>query len=67
MAASLTAEHVVYNRVSVCEEPCVEFLRKFGSFDDFVVDVVGHEIALVSFRGLVSLPTRARGLSKSFL
>ena len=67
VAASLTAEHVVYNRVCVFEERCVEFLRNFESFDDFVVDVVGHEIALVSFRGLVSLLTRARGLSKSFL
>ena len=42
-------------------------MRKFESFDDFVVDVVGHEIALVSFRGLLSLLTRARGLSKSLL
>ena len=67
VAESLTAEHVVYNRVWVCEERCVEFLRKFESFDDFVVDVVGHEIALVSFRGLVLLLATARGLSKSFL
>ena len=67
VAAFLTAEHVVYNGVWVCEERCVEFLRYLDSFDDFVVDVVSHEIALVSFRGLVSLPTRARGLSESFL
>ena len=67
VAASLPAEHVVYDRIWVCEERCVEFLRNFESFDDFVVDVVGNEIALVSFRGLVSLLTRARGLWKSFL
>ena len=67
VAASSTAELVLYNRVWVCEERCLEFLHKFESFDDFVVHVVGHEIALVSFRGLVSLLTRARGLSKSFL
>ena len=67
VAASLTAEHVVYNRFWVCEERCVEFLRRFESFDDFFVHVVGHEITLVSFRGLVLLLTRARGLSKRFL
>ena len=67
VAASLTAENVVYNGVWVCEERCVEFLRNFELFDDFVVDMVGHEIALVSFRGLVSFLTRARGLSKPFL
>ena len=67
VAASLTAEHVVYNRVRVCVERFVEFLRKFELFDDFVMDVVGHEIALVSFRGFVSLPTKARGLSKPLL
>ena len=67
VAASLTTEHVVYNRVSVFDERCVEFLRKFELFDDFVVDAVGHEIALVSFRGFVSLLTRARCLSKPFL
>ena len=67
VAASLTAEHVVCNRVWVCEEHCVEFLRKFESLDVFVVDVVGHEIALVSFRALVSFLTRACSLSKSFL
>ena len=67
VAASLTAEHVVYNRVWVCDERCVEFLLKFGSFEDFVLDVVGHVFASVSFRGLVSLLTRSRGLSKSFL
>ena len=67
MVASLKAEHVVYNRVWVCEERCVELLRKFELFDDFVVDAVGHEIALVSFCGLVSLLTKACGLSKHFL
>ena len=70
MAASLTAEHVVYNRVWECEERCVDFLRKFELFelfDNFVVDVVRHEIGLVSFRGLASFLTKARGLSKPLL
>ena len=48
--AALTLEHVVYSRVWVCEERCAEFLRKFASFDDFVVDAVGHAVAQVSFR-----------------
>ena len=51
----------------MCEERCAEFLRKFVLLDDFVVDVVGLEIALVSFRGLVSLLTKTRGLSKPCL
>ena len=66
VAPSLTAEYVIYNRVQLYEEHGVEFLHKFESFDDFVVDVVVHEIALVSFRGLVSLLTKDRGLSKTF-
>ena len=66
VAASPTVEHVVYNRVWVCEERCVEFLRELELFDCFVVDVVGHEITLVSFRGLVSVLKKARGFSKPF-
>lgn len=67
VAASLKAEHVVHNRVWVRVERRVEFLRKFALFDEFVVDIVGNEIALVSFRGLLSLLKKARGLSKPFL
>ena len=65
VAASMTAEHVVHNRVWVCEERCDEFLRKFELLDDFVVDVVRDRFGVV--RGLVSLLTKARGLSKPFL
>ena len=67
LAAALTLEHVMYNRVWVCEERCVEFLRKFVSFKDFVVDAVGHAVAQVSFRRLVSLLDEARGLSQPYL
>ena len=47
VAAALTLEHVMYNRVWVCEGRCVEFLRKFVSFKDFVVDAVRHAVAQV--------------------
>ena len=57
----------MYNRVWVCEERCVEFLRKFVSFKDFVVDAAGHAVAQVSFRRLVSLLDEARGLSQPYL
>ena len=63
VAADLTLEHVVYCRVWVCEERCVELLRKFASFDGFVVDAVGHAVAQVSFRLLVALLDEARSLS----
>ena len=63
VAASLTLEHVMYNRVWVCDGRCVKFLCNFISFEDFVVDVVGHEVAQLSFRRLVSLLERARCLS----
>ena len=67
VAAALTLEHVMYNRVWVCEERCVEILRKFMSFKDFVVDAVGHAVAQVSFRRLESFPDEARGLSQPYL
>ena len=51
----------------MCEQRCIEFLRKFELFDNFFVDVVGKEIALGSFRELGSLLTMVRGLSKPFL
>ena len=63
VAAALTLEHVVYSRVRMCEERCAGFLRKFAAFDDFVVDAVGHAVAKVSFRRLVSLLDETRCLS----
>ena len=38
-------------------------LRTLVSFKDFAVDAVGHAVAQVSFRRLVSLLDEARGLS----
>ena len=67
MAAALKLENVVYRRDWVCEERCFEFLHKFASFDDFVVDAVGHAVAQVSFRRLVSFSDEARSLSPPYL
>ena len=67
VAAVLTLERVIYSRVWVCEERCVEFLRNFLSFKDFVVDALGHAVAQVSFRRVVSLLNEARGLSHPYL
>ena len=67
MAAALTLEHVIYSRVLVCEVRCVEFLRKFASFKDFVEDAVGHAVAQVSFRRLRSPLDEARDLSQPYL
>ena len=57
----------MYSRVWVCEEWCFQFLRKFVSFKDFVVDVVGHAVAQVSFSRLVSQLDEARGLSHHYI
>ena len=51
----------------MCDERCVEFLRKFVSFKDFVVDAVGHAVTQLSFCRLVSLLDEARGLSQPYL
>ena len=67
VAAALTLEDVIYSRVWVFEERCVEFLRKFASFDAFVVGAVGHAVAQVSFRRLVSLLDEARSLSRPYV
>ena len=67
VAAALTLEHVLYSLVWVCVERCVQFMRKFASFNDFVVDAVGHAVAQVSFRRLVSFFDKARSLSPPYL
>ena len=67
MVAALTLEHVMYSRVWVCEERCVEFLRKFASFDILVVDAVRQAVPQVSFRRLLSLLDEARSLSNPTL
>lgn len=58
------AEHVVYKSFYIFEARFVEFLHILVLFADFVVDAVGHEIALVYFRALVSLPENASWFSK---
>ena len=67
IAASPTMEHAVHNRVWVCEERCIALLRKFVSFEYLVVEVVGQEVAVVSFRKLVALLEKARELPPAFL
>lgn len=67
VAVALTLENAIYNRIWVCEERCVKFLRKFVYFEDFVVEVVGHEVAQVSFRRVVSLLEKSRSFSNPFL
>ena len=57
----------MYIRVWVCEERCVELLRKFVSFTDFVVDAVGLVVAQVSLRCLLSVLDEAKGLSDPYL
>lgn len=65
-AAALTLDHVMCNRVWVCDGRCDKFLRKLISCEDFVVDVVVHEVSQASFRRLVSLLEKALSLSHSF-
>ena len=57
----------MYSRVSVRKERGVAFLRKFASFDDIVVDAMGHAVAQVSFRRLVTLLDEARSLFPPYL
>ena len=66
ITASLTVEYAVYNRVWVRNERCVGLLRKFVWFGDFVVDFVGQDIAVVSFKKLFSLLEKARELPPNF-
>ena len=67
VAAALKLEHVMHSQVWVCEERCVEVLRKFVLFKDLVVDAVGHAVAQVSLRRLVSLLDEARELSPPYV
>ena len=59
-------EQAAHNRVWVREERCIGLLRKFASFGYFVVDVVGQEVAFMSFRNLVALLEKARQLPPAF-
>ena len=67
VAAALGLEWGAFQRVWVCNEECLAFLRKFVDFPDFFVDLVDHSVIHVSFNSLVDVLAKARLLSTAYI